>query len=161
MFVVLLVAVGSVGSPVSTQSRSGPERAPNAGREPVNAEEYDRMFRQISNWGRWGKADELGSANLVTADTRRRAASLVRSGISVSLAHNFITEPAEDAPPASPPIRHIMTPPAIQLGHLHVRVPRADTGSRTAGRNRGKASSVGVHDHVCPPSGDARDRRTD
>lgn len=111
MFVVLLVAVGSVGSPVSTQSRSGAEQAPNAGRQPVNAEEYDRMFRQISNWGRWGKADELGSANLVTADTRRRAASLVRSGISVSLAHNFITEPAEDAPPASPPIRHIMNPP--------------------------------------------------
>jgi hypothetical protein len=128
MFVVLLVAVGSVGSPVSTQSRSGPERAPNAGREPVNAEEYDRMFRQISNWGRWGKADELGSANLVTADTRRRAASLVRSGISVSLAHNFITEPAEDAPPASPPIRHIMTPPRDSA--------RTPTRSRTTGRYR-------------------------
>lgn len=65
-------------------------------RSPRNADEFDALFRQVSNWGRWGKDDQLGSLNLVTPAKRKQAAALVREGISVSLAHNPLTERAED-----------------------------------------------------------------
>jgi kynurenine formamidase len=65
-------------------------------RAPRTAEEFDALFKQVSNWGRWGKDDQRGAVNLVTAAKRRQAAALVRSGISVSLAHNPLTERAED-----------------------------------------------------------------
>ena len=65
-------------------------------RAPRNAEEFDQLFKQVSNWGRWGKDDQLGSVNLITAATRKAALALAKTGESVSLAHNPITEKAED-----------------------------------------------------------------
>lgn len=73
---------------------------------PRNAEELDKMFKDLNNWGRWGKDDELGTANLITPEKRRQAAALVKSGISVSLAHNPITEVAEDNPEGT--FEHVM-----------------------------------------------------
>jgi kynurenine formamidase len=67
-----------------------------APRSPRNAAEFDALFQQVSNWGRWGKDDQLGSVNLVTAAKRKEAVALVKQGISVSLAHNPLTERAED-----------------------------------------------------------------
>ena len=67
-----------------------------AGRAPRNAAEFDALFQQIKNWGRWGPDDELGSVNLITPAKRRQAAALVKSGESVSLAHTLLTEKAED-----------------------------------------------------------------
>ena len=43
-----------------------------AGRSPRNAAEFDTMFQQIKNWGRWGPDDQLGSANLVTPPSGSR-----------------------------------------------------------------------------------------
>jgi kynurenine formamidase len=40
----------------------------------------------LSNWGRWGGADELGTLNLVTSERVTAAAQLVRSGRAVSCA---------------------------------------------------------------------------
>jgi kynurenine formamidase len=65
-------------------------------RAPRNAAEFDELFHKVSNWGRWGKDDQLGSANLVTAAKRKQAVSLVKNGVTVSLAHNVLTEKAED-----------------------------------------------------------------
>jgi kynurenine formamidase len=67
-----------------------------ASRVPRNAAEFDELFQQVSNWGRWGKDDQLGSVNLVTAAKRKQAIALARDGISMSLAHNALTERAED-----------------------------------------------------------------
>lgn len=53
---------------------------------PVSRAEFDRWIVEISNWGRWGKDDELGTLNLITDEKRRAAAGLVRDGVSVSLA---------------------------------------------------------------------------
>jgi len=39
-----------------------------------------------NNWGRWGADDQRGTANFITADVVRNAASLIRTGKSVSLA---------------------------------------------------------------------------
>jgi kynurenine formamidase len=74
-------------------------------RAPRNPEEYDALFQQVKNWGRWGAADQLGAANLVTAAKRRQAAGLVKLGLTVSLAHNPITDKAEDN---ASPFEHTM-----------------------------------------------------
>ena len=76
-----------------------------AGRSPRNAAEFDALFQQVKNWGRWGPDDQLGSANLVTAAKRKQAVALVKSGVTVSLAHNPMTERAEDN---SNPFEHTM-----------------------------------------------------
>src|SRR6186713_2611065 len=74
-------------------------------RAPRNAAEFDELFKQVSNWGRWGKDDQLGSVNLITAAKRKQALALAKTGVSVSLAHNPLTERAEDN---SNPFEHTM-----------------------------------------------------
>jgi kynurenine formamidase len=74
-------------------------------RAPRNAVEFDELFHSVKNWGRWGVDDQLGAANLVTEAKRRQAAALVRTGLTVSLAHNPITEPADDN---ASPFEHTM-----------------------------------------------------
>src|SRR2546428_8762254 len=76
-------------------------------RFPRNAAEFDQLFQQVSNWGRWGKDDQLGSANLVTAAKRKQALTLAKDGLTVSLAHAPLTERAEDNPS---PFEHTMNP---------------------------------------------------
>jgi kynurenine formamidase len=90
----LAIAVAVV--PGSSQTRD---------RAPHNAAEFDTLFQQVKNWGRWGKDDQLGSANLVTAAKRKQAVALVKDGTTVSLAHNVLTEKAEDN---SNPFEHTM-----------------------------------------------------
>jgi kynurenine formamidase len=43
-------------------------------------------FDKLSNWGRWGDDDELGTLNLITDEVRLAAARAVRHGRSVSCA---------------------------------------------------------------------------
>jgi kynurenine formamidase len=43
-------------------------------------------MQEISNWGRWGADDQLGTLNLITPAKRRAAASLVEDGVTVSMA---------------------------------------------------------------------------
>jgi kynurenine formamidase len=83
----------------------GFSQTPGDTRAPRNAAEFDAMFQQVKNWGRWGADDQLGSANLVTAAKRKHAVALVRTGETVSLAHNPLTEQAEDN---SSPFEHTM-----------------------------------------------------
>src|SRR5687767_2069435 len=67
-----------------------------AARFPRNAEEFDQMFNQIKNWGRWGPDDQLGAANLITEAKRKQAFTLAKLGRVVGLAHPLLTEPAVD-----------------------------------------------------------------
>jgi hypothetical protein len=60
--------------------------------------EYERWQKELSNWGRWGKNDELGTLNLITPAKRRQAASLVKKGFSVSLARDASTVKEIDNP---------------------------------------------------------------
>ncbi len=46
----------------------------------------EALARELSNWGRWGDADEAGTLNLITPEKRRRAAASVRTGTVISLA---------------------------------------------------------------------------
>lgn len=47
------------------------------------------LIDRVSNWGRWGDEDELGTANLITPQKRIEAAACVRSGKAFSLAVDF------------------------------------------------------------------------
>ncbi len=76
-------------------------------RDPRNAAEFDDLFRKVSNWGRWGRDDQLGSVNLVTLAKRRQAIALARDAVSVSLAQTSLTESAADNPR---PLEHSMNP---------------------------------------------------
>lgn len=68
-------------------------QAPKTSKDDVN-----RWMTELSNWGRWGKTDQIGTLNLITADKRRQALKLVRDGVSVSLAHTIDKEKAADNP---------------------------------------------------------------
>ncbi len=43
--------------------------------------DVDRWMTELSNWGRWGKDDQLGTLNLITPAKRRGAAALVKDGV--------------------------------------------------------------------------------
>ena len=59
--------------------------------ETKGRQQFDQWFNEISNWGRWGKDDELGTLNLITPDMKTKAAGLVKQGITVSLARDLDT----------------------------------------------------------------------
>jgi hypothetical protein len=44
----------------------------------VTQAEYDRWRAELSNWGRWGKDDEMGTLNLITPAKRKAATALVK-----------------------------------------------------------------------------------
>ena len=58
--------------------------------------DIERLMGELSNWGRWGPDDQLGTANLITPAKRLEALSLATEGITVSLAHPLLTEEADD-----------------------------------------------------------------
>lgn len=52
----------------------------------LSREEFDALFKKVCNWGVWGDDDARGTLNYISADCVRRAAALVRSGRTVSMA---------------------------------------------------------------------------
>jgi kynurenine formamidase len=103
---VVAVASHSLGALHGGARAQAPAPAPaSSPRAPANAEEFDALFQQVKNWGRWGAEDQLGAANLVTADVRRRAVQLARQGLTVSLAHNPLIDKADDN---ASPFEHTM-----------------------------------------------------
>jgi kynurenine formamidase len=66
----------------------------------ITKEQYEKWKKDpaVSNWGRWGKDDELGTYQLITAAKRKQAAGLVKEGFSVSLASDPDTVKSVDNP---------------------------------------------------------------
>ena len=85
---VLLVRASTVGAQALTSPRP----------TITNEEDFRRALKELSNWGRWGKDDELGAANLITPTKRKQALALAKDGIAISLAHDVVQEKAVDAP---------------------------------------------------------------
>jgi hypothetical protein len=52
----------------------------------VSKAQFARLFQTVCNWGRWGPDDEKGTLNYIQPKHIRRAAGLVRTGRSVSMA---------------------------------------------------------------------------
>jgi Putative cyclase len=49
-------------------------------------EDIDRILPSLTNWGRWGAEDQLGTLNFITPEMRLAAARSIRTGRVVSLA---------------------------------------------------------------------------
>ena len=71
------------------------ERAPSGPQPPMPRARYDQLMKEVSNWGRWGKDDQLGALNLITPAKRQQALALAKSGMHVSLGRNAQTPPFE------------------------------------------------------------------
>jgi kynurenine formamidase len=98
-FALLAVAAGA------TLSQSAAAQT-DASRNATRAD-FDRLMKELSNWGRWGKDDQLGAVNLITPAKRREAVRSVRDGVSVSMARVAEIEPALDNPR---PLTRVMNP---------------------------------------------------
>lgn len=87
--VLLLVAlvIAPIAARVTAQSAQEVTETP----KEMPKADFDKMVKSLSNWGRWGKEDQLGSLNLITPEKRKQAGQLVTSGVSISLSRNVIT----------------------------------------------------------------------
>ena len=65
-------------------------------------------FDSLSNWGRWGDDDELGTLNLITDAKRKEAAALVREGVSVTCSRLLVPEMAPDVT-SIPPLHYMVS----------------------------------------------------
>lgn len=63
---------------------------------PLDKATLDRWMQELSNWGRWGKDDQMGTVNLITPAKRKAAAALVKEGYSVSLSSDAETVKSAD-----------------------------------------------------------------
>lgn len=70
------------------------------------AAEVDALRTELSNWGRWGADDQLGTLNHLQPEHRVDAAALVRSGRTVSCARPLPTAPGPDNP--APATHHML-----------------------------------------------------
>jgi hypothetical protein len=71
----------------------------------LDESEFDQLFKSVSNWGRWGPEDELGTLNFLTPEKVAKAATLVRSGRTVSMSMPIDTVASADNP--NPAIHHM------------------------------------------------------
>ena len=101
--VFLTVALSATDSPLwrwipATHAQTAPNH-------DATRADFDRLMTELSNWGRWGKDDQIGAVNLITPAKRKEALSSVKDGFSVSMARKAEMEPALDNPR---PITHVM-----------------------------------------------------
>lgn len=87
LLAVVALMVASIGSESFAQTQVR-----------MTKDDVEKLLEEVSNWGRWGKEDQLGAINLITPQKRRDAAALVKEGISVSLARFVEKEAAPDNP---------------------------------------------------------------
>ena len=88
--IVALLACLVGAAPAAAQPRV-------ADRPPVPRDTFDAWMARLSNAGRWGREDQLGTLNLVTPEARRRAARGVRDGVSISLSRDVVARPDPEA----------------------------------------------------------------
>jgi kynurenine formamidase len=82
-----LLGVWLVVAQAAQSSQPSGSGAANTG--SVTKAQFDEWMTKLSNWGRWGKDDERGALNLITPEARRRAATLVKTGTTVSLSRQI------------------------------------------------------------------------
>jgi len=94
-----LLALGALCLSQFSQAQTG------APAQLRNRQDFARWMAELSNWGRWGKDDQLGALNLVTPEKRKQALALIREGVPVSLARDVEKEKAADN---GSPFQHLM-----------------------------------------------------
>jgi kynurenine formamidase len=80
-------------------------------------------YTSLSNWGRWGEDDELGTLNLITPEKRAQAARLVREGVTVSCSRTLRFEaiPDNPVPPQHFMLRSGEGTPSERVGRSNAR----------------------------------------
>ena len=74
------------------------QQTPTAETRPeVTRAQTHRWMTELSNWGRWGKDDQLGTLNLITPEKRQQAVALAKRGIVVSLERPVAITPMPEA----------------------------------------------------------------
>jgi hypothetical protein len=91
----ILMPVCSLGIAAALVGHAASQGSP---RPLVSEAQYEAWQTELSNWGRWGKDDQLGTLNLITPAKRMAALALVKEGVPVSLSVNTFTEKASDVP---------------------------------------------------------------
>ena len=76
--VIRLIALGAVAASIPPAQSQG-----NARPTMANEADFRRAMTELSNWGRWGKDDELGAANLITPAKRKQALALATEGVPI------------------------------------------------------------------------------
>ncbi len=71
----------------------------------MSLKEFDTLFHEVCNWGRWGSADERGTLHFLTPEIVARAAKLIQIGKSISMARPIDTVASADNP--GPAIHHM------------------------------------------------------
>ena len=103
----------------------------------------------LSNWGRWGDDDQLGTLNLITPDAKRRGAGAVRHGVSVSCAWEV------DASPGGHERSTFWFPCGAEMpGAENTTTPGYhddSTGGPLVGRSSASASTAGPTPTLTPP----------
>jgi len=114
MFMVGLLTLSSI--PILCAQSAPP-------RQEATQADFEKLMKELSNWGRWGKDDQMGAVNLITPAKRKQAVAQVKDGVSISLARNAETEPAIDNP--QPIVRG-----AISRGNANAKsAPAGDTAT--------------------------------
>src|SRR6185295_10606818 len=101
---VLAVIISLAATSALFATTTNPHRA--QAQPKLTKADIDRMMTELSNWGRWGKEDQLGAINLITPAKRKQSATLVKEGVSVSLARDVEKERAVDN---SLPFEHVVS----------------------------------------------------
>jgi kynurenine formamidase len=91
---LVLASCFSTFSTLSTGHAQQPASAPR--HSPAMKADADRWMTELSNWGRWGRDDQLGALNLITAEKRRQAMALAKTGTVVSLERPIVPSKAPD-----------------------------------------------------------------
>ena len=88
--IVAIAAVTTLTSVVifSQETRPGSNHT-------VTKDDVERWKKELSNWGRWGKDDQIGTINLITPAKRKQAVALAkeRAGIPAGTDVQLITYP--------------------------------------------------------------------
>jgi kynurenine formamidase len=100
----------------------------------TSAEQFDQLFRRVSNWGRWGPDDEKGTLNYLTPEHVRSSAALVRSGRTVSLSLPINTVAGPDNP--RPSVHYMVKTHDIRPAHGEPRFAGDYLGSELHGDSR-------------------------
>ena len=138
---VVMAAVAAVVSVVHGQQ---PTSGTNTTR--TSADELVRWTTELSNWGRWGEDDGLGTVNLITPEKRTQAADLVEDGIIVSLARDVALGTIGRGGPGPA----FIGPPA-DSSRIHVNFAEQGRTSWVHEQNYGLTSThLGAHfDAIC------------
>jgi kynurenine formamidase len=82
--------------------------------QTLSLQAFEELFASVSNWGRWGADDVKGTLNYITPQKVAHAATLVRTGRTVSMSIPLNTVAGPDNP--NPVIHYMSTTHDVDVG---------------------------------------------